>query len=47
MSAGKKFYAKQIDKALASAKEINQEEHPRIVVFATVTAETAHGTTAF
>ena len=33
MSAGKKFYAKQIDKALASAKEINQEEHPRIVVF--------------
>ena len=33
MSAGKKFYAKQIDKALASAKEINQDEHPRIVVF--------------
>ena len=33
MSAGKNFYAKQIDKALASAKEISQDEHPRIVVF--------------
>ena len=29
----KNFYAKQIDKALASAKEINQENHPHIVIF--------------
>ena len=42
MSAGKKFYAKQIDKALASAKEIRASSFS-----ATVTAETAHGTTAF
>lgn len=33
MSVGTKFYAKQIDKALASAKEINLSEHPRMVIF--------------